>query len=166
MSKQEVIKTKKKYWFFVALFVFLSLFALDQIFKLLVVRSIKQGEMIGSSMFNISHFRNTGIAFSIPFKVEVLYVLVFGLLVALLWYYRKQLRSGLILLSLIFIFAGAFSNLFDRIARGAVIDYLGVFFWPTFNFADVLIMVGVGTLLLKELVFKGKKELSTSDKYL
>ena len=39
---------------------------------------------------------------------------------------------------------GAVSNLIDRVARGSVVDFIDFSFWPTFNLADVAIVVGVG----------------------
>jgi signal peptidase II len=44
--------------------------------------------------------------------------------------------------------AGAIGNVLDRAARGHVIDFIHVRFWPVFNVADVLVVVGVGVLLL------------------
>jgi signal peptidase II len=43
--------------------------------------------------------------------------------------------------------AGAIGNLLDRAARGHVIDFIHVRFWPVFNVADVLVVVGVGVLV-------------------
>jgi len=38
---------------------------------------------------------------------------------------------------------GATSNLYGRLRRGAVIDFLDVGWWPVFNLADVAITLGV-----------------------
>ena len=38
---------------------------------------------------------------------------------------------------------GATSNLYDRIRRGAIIDFIDVGWWPVFNLADVAITLGV-----------------------
>ena len=47
---------------------------------------------------------------------------------------------------------GAVANFADRLADGRVTDFIdfgiGTYRWPTFNLADVLIMVGAGMLLL------------------
>ena len=43
--------------------------------------------------------------------------------------------------------AGATSNLGDRLGRGAVIDFIALGRWPTFNLADVAIAAGVGVAL-------------------
>lgn len=41
------------------------------------------------------------------------------------------------------IFAGAFSNLIDRIFRGGVIDFLKIINDIAFNFADIMVILGV-----------------------
>jgi signal peptidase II len=51
---------------------------------------------------------------------------------------------------------GALGNLWDRLARGRVIDFLLLYVkqyqWPVFNLADSAIVVGAGLLVL-EIVF-------------
>lgn len=42
--------------------------------------------------------------------------------------------------------AGVASNIIDRTLYGGVIDYLKLFFIPTFNLADVLIIIGMAYL--------------------
>ncbi len=39
--------------------------------------------------------------------------------------------------------SGGVANLVDRIAHGYVVDFMDVRYWPVFNIADVLIVVGV-----------------------
>jgi signal peptidase II len=39
--------------------------------------------------------------------------------------------------------AGAASNLYDRVKRGIVIDFVELGWWPIFNLADVAITLGV-----------------------
>jgi len=38
--------------------------------------------------------------------------------------------------------AGASSNLVDRLARGAIIDFIAIGRWPVFNLADLAIVAG------------------------
>ncbi len=49
-------------------------------------------------------------------------------------------------LSLGLILGGALGNLADRLARGCVIDFIDLSFWPVFNIADV--GIALGSLLL------------------
>jgi lipoprotein signal peptidase len=43
---------------------------------------------------------------------------------------------------------GAAGNVFDRVARGRVVDFIDLGWWPVFNLADVAIVAGVGVTLL------------------
>lgn len=44
---------------------------------------------------------------------------------------------------LVMALAGATSNLLDRLARGAVVDFIALGWWPAFNLADAAIVAGV-----------------------
>jgi signal peptidase II len=56
------------------------------------------------------------------------------------------------------IMGGALGNLWDRLARGRVIDFLLVYVkqyqWPVFNLADSAIVVGAGLLIMEILLAK------------
>ena len=39
--------------------------------------------------------------------------------------------------------AGSGSNLYDRLRRGAVVDFLDLGWWPTFNLADIALVAGI-----------------------
>jgi signal peptidase II len=44
--------------------------------------------------------------------------------------------------------AGAVGNLIDRVARGYVVDFVHLRYWPVFNVADVWISAGLGLVVL------------------
>jgi signal peptidase II len=46
------------------------------------------------------------------------------------------------------IVAGALGNALDRAARGHVVDFIHVRFWPVFNVADILVVAGLAILIL------------------
>jgi signal peptidase II len=46
------------------------------------------------------------------------------------------------------VLAGALGNTIDRLARGHVVDFIYVHFWPIFNVADVLVVAGIALLVL------------------
>jgi signal peptidase II len=56
------------------------------------------------------------------------------------------------------IMGGAVGNLWDRLTRGRVIDFLLLYVrhyeWPVFNLADSAIVVGAGLLILEILFHK------------
>jgi signal peptidase II len=43
---------------------------------------------------------------------------------------------------------GATGNVLDRLARGAVVDFVAIGPWPVFNLADAALVAGAGLLLL------------------
>ncbi len=73
--------------------------------------------------------------------------------IALLWMFAKGSGGLLFAWSVPFVISGAVGNLIDRIRYGYVVDfirfhYYDEFNYPTFNVADIAIVVGVGLLIL------------------
>jgi signal peptidase II len=83
-----------------------------------------------------------------------LFVLGTGLLLlgVLVWGLRSRVH-GAALAGLALLWAGGISNLFDRVARGSVVDFLNVGIGPVrtgiFNVADMAIMAGCALLLVQ-----------------
>ncbi len=113
--------------------------------------------------FRITHTENTGAAFSLfadspaHWKTAMLIgfsVVAMVIVTVLLWKQSHALTNTGIALSLIL--GGATGNLWDRVARGRVVDFLLVYIqryqWPVFNLADSAIVIGAGLLVL-EIVF-------------
>ncbi|MCU0692979.1 MAG: signal peptidase II [Polyangiaceae bacterium] len=105
-------------------------------------------------VLSITYAENRGIAFSmlqyLPEHVST--PLLSGLAViavtaiAAVWWKRRRTtcmeHAGFAL-----VVAGAVGNLIDRAARGYVVDFIHLRFWPIFNVADIWIVVG-GALLM------------------
>jgi len=70
-------------------------------------------------------------------------------------------RHTMVCLALGAIIGGALGNLVDRIAYGAVVDFVQIhgagYSWYVFNVADAAIVVGVGILLLDGLTARGDR---------
>ncbi len=134
---------------------------LDQATKLLVARELPLYETIPviPGVLNLTHIRNTGVAFGLLNATEFAYKPLVMIVLALLALagvaiYSAQLplahvraRGGLAL-----ILGGALGNLVDRARQGYVVDFVDVYwgtwhFWA-FNVADAAITVGVGLLVL------------------
>ncbi len=68
----------------------------------------------------------------------------------------------------VLIISGGIGNLLDRIIRGAVFDFIllhyGGYYFPVFNFADILISVGIFLFMLNVVFIKSKKSQNIKSK--
>ena len=123
--------------------------ALDQLTKHTIATGIAAGE---EKKFlpgvNFVHVRNTGVAFSIfsggGTLVLVVTLVALGLLVA---YFALHPEKPWLWVPTGMLVGGAIGNLIDRIANGAVTDFIKLPHWPAFNVADMSITFGVLALL-------------------
>jgi len=128
-----------------------AVFTADQLTKHLIESRLELGESHQVLPFlDITHVRNTGIAFGIfPGRLEVVSLLTAA---AVIWMLAHFARSGsrhlLFPVALGFLIGGSVSNLFDRVRNGYVTDFIHISHWPTFNLADTFIVVGVALLLI------------------
>ena len=122
---------------------------LDQVTKHTIASGIDPGE---TKKFlpgvDFVHVRNTGVAFSI-FSGGGTFVLVFTLLALalLVGYFARHPERPVLWLPTGMLVGGALGNLIDRIANGAVTDFIKLPHWPAFNVADMSITFGVLALL-------------------
>ena len=122
---------------------------LDQLTKRTVVQGIAPGQKEGLIPgLHLVHVRNTGVAFSLLSGGGAL-VLAFtlGALAVLVGYFALQPGRQGLWLAVGLLVGGAVGNLIDRVANGAVVDFIKLPLWPAFNVADVAITFGVLTLL-------------------
>ena len=111
-------------------------------------------EIIGGFL-TLVYVENPGAAFSL-FKGAGPFLGVAAFLVAsgILWSLRHE-RPRLEVVAFGLIIGGATGNLVDRIVRGSgfldgkVIDWIDLWWIPTFNIADMSITVAVGLLLIQ-----------------
>ncbi len=101
---------------------------------------------------------NSGSAFSLfQGKAAVLVPVALALIGVLVWMVvRSPTRARAAVLGLII--GGACGNLADRLFRGhggAVVDFIALHWWPTFNVADACITVGCVLLALSYLRHPG-----------
>ncbi|MBU1019080.1 signal peptidase II [Patescibacteria group bacterium] len=125
----------------------ISVYIIDQVLKW-QLQGINYELMPGVSLI---YGENFGIAFGLPVPVwgsilMTLVLLVIGA-VAVSKYFDLSKRLNSILVGLVV--GGALGNLFDRLIHGFVIDYISIWKWPIFNFADACIVAAAGIILLK-----------------
>jgi signal peptidase II len=130
--------------------------ALDQVSKHLVRTGIDVGnshQLIPG--VHLVHVRNTGVAFSL-FSGGGTLVLVFTFvaLAALVGYFTLRPTRAWLWLPTGLLIGGALGNLIDRIAHGAVTDFIKLPHWPAFNVADMAITFGVLSLVF---VLEGRR---------
>jgi signal peptidase II len=105
-------------------------------------------------VMDLAYTENHGVAFSALERLSLhppawalfaLAVVATSAILAL-WFRRRRAtwpeHAGFAL-----VVAGALGNALDRVARGHVVDFIHVRFWPVFNVADILVVAG-GMLLL------------------
>jgi signal peptidase II len=137
--------------------------ALDQATKTWAVAALGDGptRIVGDIELRLSH--NTGGAFSL-FQgfTPLLAILAILLALALLRALRRT-DDVWVVVALALVLGGAIGNLIDRVVRspgflrGAVIDFVSVGSFPTFNAADAAITVGA-ILLVVRVVFGDRSD--------
>ena len=121
----------------------------DQLTKWWAVTRLSEGQIHVIGKLDLELTRNTGSSFSLlqgstDFLIAVV-VVATAVLGVLAWRSVTVGRAALYGL----ILGGALGNLTDRLFRGgAVVDFVAVHFWPTFNVADACIVVGCGLLVV------------------
>ncbi|HUO25557.1 MAG TPA: signal peptidase II [Candidatus Aquilonibacter sp.] len=119
--------------------------------------------------FSLTHTENTGAAFSLfadsPSSWKTAMLIAFSVIALavvsfLLW--KDEHAHAATGIGLALIMGGAFGNLWDRVARGRVVDFLLFYIkqyqWPVFNLADSAIVVGAGLLVLEILFAKSHRQ--------
>ena len=129
--------------------------ALDQLTKAWVVATLSDAPLsiVGTTVeFRLS--RNTGGAFSL-FEEFTPVLAVLAIIVAVILVRALQrTHNRVILVALALVLAGAVGNLLDRIfrapsfLRGAVVDFIRVGDFPSFNVADSSITIGAVLLVI------------------
>jgi len=124
----------------------------DQICKYKVNEGIKEGEYkeIVKDKFYLTNMKNKGMAmgsFSDNRRLVVVGSVLSMLVVAFMWHDAlKHNRGELHKIAVALVAGGGISNVYDRIAKGGVTDYLYVkgkkAKAPVFNIADVAVLLG------------------------
>lgn len=140
----------------------LLVIVLDQVVKALIVGNFAYGEgLIITSFFNLVHVLNHGAAFSFLagaggwqrwFFIALAAVISVWLIIMI----RQHQREKLAPLAFALILGGAIGNVIDRVAIGAVVDYLDFhtagYHFPAFNLADSAITLGVICMLVQQVL--------------
>ena len=134
----------------VAVAVMAAVVLVDQLTKWWALTRLSSGPIHVIGTLDLELSRNTGASFSLfqgkaVFLVPIAVVLIV-VLGAMAWRAPSTGRAAIFGL----IVGGALGNLSDRFFRdhGAVVDFVALHFWPTFNVADASIVVGCALFLI------------------
>ncbi len=137
---------------------------LDRISKLWAINTLSKGKdiVVIDNFFRFSYLENRGAAFGIfQNKTILLSIVTLVVITAMIYYiFKYKPESKVLRLSIALIISGAIGNLIDRIYYNYVVDFIllhykDVYYYPTFNVADILVVVG--TILLAICIIKEGK---------
>ena len=135
-------------WQIKFLFTLIVIFTIDQLIKLIFINGFRwEGEWLSLILVY-----NKGVAFSMfAFLEEYLkYIQILLLVIVGYFFYKEKFLFRYPMISGI-LFGAGISNIFDRFIRPGVVDYVyyhGWFDFAVFNFADVMIDISIGLLVL------------------
>ncbi|MGM5482193.1 MAG: signal peptidase II [Nanobdellota archaeon] len=131
-----------------AIIVIFSVLIFDQLTKFFLQRALFMGREIKllGDFFKLRLTFNTGAAFSILLDSNMLLIFLSGIILTLLLFYLYKEKDKRFPIGLVI--GGALGNLIDRFVYGAVVDFVDIWIWPVFNFADVAISIGVIFLVI------------------
>ena len=132
------------------LFLIIVLVVLDQGFKYLATKLLVDivPVTLVPNVIGFNYVHNYGAGFSI-LSGKVSFLIVFtaiALAFIAFMIFAKKFDTKVDEFCFTLILAGGIGNLIDRVVNGYVVDYLEFLFmeFPVFNFADILICIGVG----------------------
>jgi signal peptidase II len=125
-----------------------SVFALDQVTKIMAVAWLRDGQIVEvvDGILRLRLVRNPGAAFSFATDLTIVLTAVAATVVVVIMRLSRRLTSPSWAVALGGLLGGALGNLTDRILRepapfrGHVIDFLELPNWPVFNVADSAIV--------------------------
>ena len=142
------------------------IFFLDQISKYYIDKKLALYQWISiiPGFLRITKTYNKGVVFGFlnssknPFITILITIISITALLILIFLFFKSENHFFSQILMVFIIAGAFGNIFDRIVRGKVVDFIEVYYknwsYPIFNIADSFITVGVILLIFVELFWR------------
>lgn len=155
-QKEEKQKMKNKFWYFLAL----GLFVLD-----LITKYATDGlNIVGTNVFvDIISVHNYGASWGMMAGHGVLFIVLGIIFVIGMFCYdflvkKDYHENGWFFVGFNLILAGIMGNVYDRIIFGYVRDFISCAFidFPVFNVADVCLTIGTGSMLVWLLFFCGK----------
>ena len=132
------------------------LLGLDLLLKYLVSSYLTTVNII-DNFFSLTYVLNDGAAFSLFASKTYLLVLIALLcLFFIIYELKNNLDDRIISIGYSLVLAGLLGNFIDRLIDGYIIDYLSFKIlelnFPVFNLADILIVVGIVVVIIREIL--------------
>lgn len=134
-------------------FLALVFFSFDRITKKIFLFSPASLDyLILPNLLELKLSKNPNLALGIRLVAFWQYLLIFLAIFVIIYFIIKAYRSKkmLLIFSLTLILVGAFSNLWDRICYGYIIDFINFSFFSVFNLADIYITCGIFLILFSQ----------------
>ncbi len=156
---------KLRHWIFLIIIASLVL-AVDQISKNIIQHNMYLGQSIEiiNPVFAITYSENSGASFGfLPQAGDIFLVLAFTIVIGLFIFFPRIPQSAVLTrIGIALVCGGALGNAIDRLAHGAVIDFIhyqipGVVSNVS-NLADHAIVIGVILILIDSWRSEGKKK--------
>ena len=138
------------------------LLGIDLLFKYLVSTYLTTVNII-DNFFSLTYVLNDGAAFSLfASRTYLLILIALICLFFIIYELKNNLDDRMLSIGYSLALAGLLGNFLDRLIDGYIIDYLSFkilgYNYPIFNFADILIVVGIIVVIIKEILKeRGKK---------
>lgn len=138
------------------------LLGIDLLLKYLVSTYLTAVNII-NNFFSLTYVLNDGAAFSLfASRTYLLILIALICLFFILYELKNNLDDRVLSIGYSLALAGLLGNFLDRLIDGYIIDYLSFKIFklnfPIFNFADILIVVGIIVVIIKEILKeRGKK---------
>ena len=138
------------------------LLGIDLLLKYLVSTYLTTVNII-DNFFSLTYVLNDGAAFSLfASRTYLLILIALICLFFIIYELKNNLDDRMLSIGYSLALAGLLGNFLDRLIDGYIIDYLSFkilgYNYPIFNFADILIVVGIVIVIIKEILKeRGKK---------
>ncbi len=132
------------------------LLGIDLLLKYLVSTYLTTVNII-DNFFSLTYVLNDGAAFSLfASRIYLLILIAIICLFFIIYELKNNLDDRVLSIGYSLVLAGLLGNFLDRLIDGYIIDYLSFkilgYNYPIFNFADILIVVGIIVVIIKEIL--------------
>ena len=125
---------------------------LDQFSKFLIKQNFQLNQSIPiiKNILHLTYVTNTGSAFGLFKGLNIFFILLSIIVIAVIFYFLKKIKDyrKLLQFSVGLLLGGTIGNLIDRLIYGYVIDFIDFRIWPVFNLADSAVTIGVILLII------------------